>query len=139
LGYVEPAGPAGQEILLKKNTDRIATSMKSLSDVGVPARFVGTDDYNSETDEEERKFYESFMLETELGFDDAVAVLGSFIALHYGTDQKTSIEDVVGVRSWAAITTLPGQEITAQLTDFGDYCGGYLRSVADLDTVRVPR
>ena len=49
--------------------------MKTLEDIGSPPGFDGEPDYNAETDEEERKLYESLMLATASGFDEAVAAL----------------------------------------------------------------
>jgi hypothetical protein len=106
--------------------------MKSLKDVGLPLGFEGEDDYNSDTDEDEGEFYEGFLLATAMDFDDAVTALESFIEAHFGVEQQTSTEDVVGVRSWVSVCSTLDQEISAQLTDFGDHRGGYLRSTTKI-------
>jgi len=107
--------------------------MKTLEDMGSPSGFDGEPDYNAETDEEEGKLYESLMLVTSSGLDEAVAALTAFLERHLGATVETTSEDVAGVRSWMGRCTNAGQLADAQLTDFGDYRGGYLRLVSDLD------
>lgn len=109
--------------------------MKALRDIGLPPGFDGEADYNAETDEDEGKLYESLMLETASGFDEAVASLASFLAQHLGAEPETTTENVAGVRSWAGRGVTAGQAVDAQLTDFGDYRGGYLRLVSELKAV----
>ncbi|MDT3376137.1 hypothetical protein ACETRX_09415 [Labrys portucalensis] len=107
--------------------------MKTLEDMGSPPGFDGEPDYNAETDEEERKLYESLMLATASGFDEAVAALTAFLQRHIGAELETTTEDVAGVRSWVGRCQTASQSVDAQLTDFGDYRGGYLRLVSDLE------
>ncbi|MBP0578381.1 hypothetical protein J8I29_03580 [Labrys sp. LIt4] len=110
--------------------------MKTLEDMGSPPGFDGEPDYNAETDEEEGKLYESLMLATASGFDEAVAALTAFLRRHVGAELETTSEDVAGVRSWVGRCQTADQSVDAQLTDFGDYRGGYLRLISNLDGSR---
>ena len=104
--------------------------MKLLKSAGLPDEFDGEDGYTAEIEDDPQVFYEAFVFTTSLGFDLATTTLELLLVNHYGSPRKTDSGTDSSIRSCALVYSAGTQTVTAQITDFGDHCGGYIHSKA---------
>jgi hypothetical protein len=97
--------------------------MKLLKNIELPEGFEYDASYKVEVDENPEVIYEGCVFTTELSFEAASLALEAFLSKHYGPLKKTD-----GKISMVLTCSLPAQEITAQITNSGECCGGYLNS-----------
>ena len=97
--------------------------MKLLKNIKLPKGFEEGEGYRVDVDEKPELIYEAYVFTTELSFEAAISALDSLLSKHYGPFKKTD-----GGISCVLTCSLPTQEITAQITNFGEYCGGYINS-----------
>ncbi|MGN6152770.1 MAG: YybH family protein [Lysobacteraceae bacterium] len=97
--------------------------MKLLKDIALPDGFDLDDGHRVEVDQEPDLILESCTFTTALDFDAATNALDALLRRHCGPPTRSG-GDISRVLSCSR----HAQDITAQVTDFGDHSGGYLHS-----------
>jgi hypothetical protein len=81
-----------------------------------------------ELDGDNHQTCETWMIETDLPFIEAIARLSAFVRQHFRGRESTSMNIHAGSRKWTTTWSCAEQEITAQLISTGAGCEGYLRN-----------
>jgi hypothetical protein len=105
---------------------------KSLPEMGLPDGFEALEEYVSETDKEEGKIYESWMIGTKVSLDEATARLETLLSSHLDTVPRVVPLEMAGFRIWSAEWATTSQTVTVQLTDDKEYRSGFIRSVRNI-------